>query len=75
MSNQKRSSVSNVVNEQDVQKRNQNYNQYVKEITPKFSIAKNTIKAFVVGGIICTIGQGFTNYYMYLGADEELAKS
>lgn len=75
MSNQKKGSVSNVVNEKDAQKRNQNYNQYVKEVTPKFSIIKNTIKAFVIGGIICTIGQGFINYYSFLGADEETAKA
>jgi stage V sporulation protein AC len=75
MTDQKKSSASNVVNEQDVTKRNEYYNQYVKDITPKFSTAKNTIKAFIVGGIICVIGQAFTNLYMSMGAEQELAKS
>jgi stage V sporulation protein AC len=75
MSNQNKGSVSQVVNEQDTKKRNENYNQYVKQVTPKFSVFKNTIKAFVIGGIICTIGQFFTSYYMSMGAEEEIAKS
>jgi stage V sporulation protein AC len=75
MSNQKKGSISDVVNEQDTKKRNEYFNQYVNQVTPKNSIFKNTIKAFVVGGIICTIGQLLTNYYMYMGAGEESAKS
>lgn len=75
MSNQAKGSVSKVVREQDTKKRNESYNQYVKQVTPKNSIIKNTIKAFLVGGIICTIGQGLINYYMYMGAEEETAKS
>lgn len=75
MSSQKKGSVSGIVGEQDKNIRNQNYNKYVKEVTPKNSIVKNTIKAFIVGGIICVIGQFFINYYMYLGADQETAKS
>jgi stage V sporulation protein AC len=75
MANQKNESVSKVVKEQDTQKRSQMYNEYVKQTTPKFSIFKNTIKAFFIGGIICTMGQAFTAYYQYLGAEEEIAKS
>ena len=73
--NQNKESVSGVVKEQDKKIRNEKYNQYVKQVTPKNSILKNTIKAFVIGGIICVIGQLFTNYYMYLGAETEMAKS
>ncbi len=39
---------------------NQEYNQYVEAITPKHSCFKNCVNAFIVGGIICTLGQ-FTN--------------
>jgi stage V sporulation protein AC len=67
--------VSGVVNEQDTKKRNENYNQYVKQVTPKFSMLKNTIKAFLIGGIICTIGQALTNYFISRGAGEEVAKA
>jgi len=75
MGNEKKGSVSGVVREQDKKKRNENYNQYVKQVTPTFSIWKNCLKAFIIGGIICTIGQFFINYYMFLGADAEMAKS
>lgn len=75
MANNKKETVSGVVQEQDKQKRNQMYNQYVKETTPKFSVFKNSLKAFLIGGIICTIGQAFIAYYQYLGAEEEMAKS
>ena len=74
MSNQKKESISGVLKEPDKATRNEKYDQYVKEITPKNSIFKNTIKAFLIGGIICTIGQLFINYYEYLGADKETAK-
>lgn len=73
--NSKKGSVAPVLREQDTQKRNEKYNQYVKEVTPTFSVFKNCIKAFITGGIICTIGQFFINYYMSLKPDEELAKS
>lgn len=33
------------------------YNQYVEEVTPTHSCFKNSLKAFFVGGIICTIGE------------------
>ncbi|NLK27160.1 MAG: stage V sporulation protein AC [Clostridiales bacterium] len=74
MSNNKKVSISNVVREKDTQKRNENYNQYVKQVTPKNSLLKNMIMAFIVGGIICTIGQFFISYYMSLGLDKETAK-
>lgn len=66
--------VSQVVREKDTKKRNQNYNKYVDQMTPKNSLPKNMLGAFLVGGIICTLGQFFTNYYMSLGADKETAK-
>ncbi len=66
-------SVSDVVNEQDKKKRNENYNRYVKQETPKFSIWKNVLKAYIVGGLICTLGQLFINCYMRLGVEREAA--
>lgn len=75
MDDQKKASVKDVVQQQDKQTRNENYKEYVNQMTPKYSMAKNMAKAFLVGGIICTIGQGFINYYMSLGASPDLAKS
>ena len=39
------------------EKKNQEYNEYVKQVTPTHSLPANMAKAFVVGGIICVIGQ------------------
>lgn len=75
MKDVKKDTISNVVQEKDTKQRNEMYNQYVKEVTPKFSMLKNMIKAFIVGGIICTLGQFFINYYIKLGAGEEVAKA
>jgi stage V sporulation protein AC len=75
MGNKKKVTASDVIREKDKAARGQKYNKYVKQSTPTFSTGKNCVKAFIIGGIICTIGQGFMNYYMSLASDIELAKS
>jgi len=45
-----------------------NYNEYVKKKTPNSPIVKNCIKAFLVGGIICIIGQAIADLCIKLGA-------
>ena len=57
------------------EKKNQEYNEYVKQVTPKHNLPLNMIKAFLVGGIICVIGQGILNYCTFLGLDKETAGS
>ena len=74
MSEKKQVSAKNIINETDTKLRNEYFNQYVKDVTPKNSIPKNTAKAFLIGGIICVIGQALTNYYIYMGADEDTGK-
>lgn len=46
------------------------YEKLVEEISPKSPVGKDCLIAFIVGGIICTIGQFFTNYYTKLGLDK-----
>ena len=46
------------------------YQKLVDEISPKSPIGKDCLGAFLVGGIICTIGQFFINYYTKLGLDK-----
>lgn len=75
MSQNKKESAKSILKEKDQQNRNEKYNQYVKDVTPKFNMWANCLKAFIVGGIICTIGQALVNLYMNWGADFELAKS
>ena len=53
----------------------QEYKQYVKEKTPVHSLPKNMTKAFVVGGIICFIGQFILNYCKAQGLDKEAGGS
>lgn len=51
------------------------YNEFVKEITPTHSLPKNMAKAFLVGGLICIIGQFVLNYCEKLGLDKETSGS
>lgn len=45
----------------------QDYNDYVKQITPVHNCFFNCIKAFIVGGIICTIGEGISQFFQKTG--------
>ena len=47
------------------------YQQYVKERAPKSPIVKDTAFAFVIGGIICVIGQLVMNGWMAAGLSKE----
>ena len=46
------------------------YGKLVKELSPKSPIWKDCLKAFVIGGLICTIGQGIMNIYKALELEE-----
>ena len=63
--------IKDVLNEKNSNKRNEIYNKYDDNITPKHNIIKNIIYAFIFGGSICVIGQLFTDFYIYLGSDVE----
>ncbi|MCI8683741.1 MAG: SpoVA/SpoVAEb family sporulation membrane protein [Lachnospiraceae bacterium] len=43
------------------EKKNQEYNDYVKQVTPTHSLPANMVKAFLTGGIICILGQFILN--------------
>ena len=49
------------------------YGKLVEDVSPKSPIGKDCLGAFVVGGIICAIGQFFINYYTKLGLDKTAA--
>lgn len=49
------------------------YEKLVEEISPNSTIGKDCFYAFTVGGVICTIGQFFINYYTKLGLDKDAA--
>jgi len=43
------------------------YQALTQQYTPKPTISKNVVRAFIVGGIICSIGQLFINFFITLG--------
>ena len=49
----------------------QEYAKKVKEYTPTHSLPKEMLKAFFIGGIICTIGQGIIKTAMDYGLNKE----
>lgn len=53
----------------------QAYDAYVKEITPTHSVWVNVMRAFLAGGVICTIGQAMLNWLASTGMDEKTAAS
>ena len=54
----------------------QKYAEYVKEITPKSNLGMRMIKAFLVGGVICLLGQAIINTAVNMyGLDKEQAGS
>lgn len=58
------------------EKKKQEYEKYVKEVTPTHSLGLQMLKAFLVGGIICIIGQFILNYATNtMGLDKQTAGS
>ena len=55
------------------EKKQKDYNAYVKKVTPTVSLPKAMGKAFFVGGIICTIGQGIQEAGKAMGVDKQTA--
>jgi len=51
------------------------YANYVKRHEPKSPHLKNFVKAYVIGGAICALGEGFIRLYSYLGASREDAST
>lgn len=45
----------------EAEKKKKDYQQIVKQKSPKSALFKNCVLAFIVGGIICSIGQFFSN--------------
>lgn len=52
---------------------NQDYGKLVNEKSKPSPMGKNIVWAFLVGGAICTAGQGLLNLYQNYGLDKEKA--
>ena len=62
--------MNNQTNQEQI--RNDKYNEYVEEITPTHNLLLNSLKAFILGGTICLIGQIIVNICMTrFGLDEK----
>lgn len=48
-------------------KKQKAYQDYVDQITPKHSCLLNCCKAFIVGGLLCTLGQALTQMFLKMG--------
>jgi len=49
------------------------YQKMVERKSPSSKVFKNSIKAFLIGGTICLIGQCFLSFYQSLNLSDELA--
>lgn len=49
------------------------YSKLVNELSPDSPMGKDCVFAFVIGGLICTLGQVFVELYGKLGLDQENA--
>jgi stage V sporulation protein AC len=54
---------------------NKEYREYVEKKSPKSKILRNIIRAFVVGGLICVIGQFINNFFRARGMDIDVSGS
>lgn len=52
---------------------NQEYGKLAKRISPPSAMYKTIPMAFVIGGAICVVGEGFMNLYQYMGANSDQA--
>ena len=53
----------------------QEYKEFAEKKLPPSNLLKNCIKAFLIGGGICVIGEGISSLYKFWGMDKELAGS
>ena len=51
------------------------YSQLVDELSPKSPVWKDCLFAFLIGGLICTIGQVFMNWYQSMGLPDRQAST
>ena len=49
------------------------YSRLVKQMSPDSPVLTDTLKAFFVGGGICTVGEVFRKTYMNAGLDKDMA--
>ena len=53
----------------------QEYSAYIDRKSPRSKLWSNMARAFLMGGIICTIGEGFIRLYIHYGMEVENART
>ena len=53
----------------------QQYQEYVKQVTPTHNLPKEVGKAFLTGGLICVLGQFLQNTGLNIGMDQKTAST
>ena len=53
----------------------QEYAEFVKQETPNSTLGINCLKAFIIGGLICTIGEGLMQFYKSLDLSQNDAST
>lgn len=62
--------------DRSMERKQKEYADYVKKVTPTHNLGLQMLKAFLVGGIICVIGEGILNYATgTFGLEKEVAGS
>ena len=64
-----------IVSEEEKEQINETYNDYVESVTPKANLWLRMAKAFLVGGLICLLGQCIINIGKKYGLDDQTAAS
>ena len=52
---------------------NEQYREYAEMHMPRSHMSRNALRAFLVGGSICALGQAFIEIYTALGMDKDAA--
>lgn len=52
---------------------NDEYKNYTDRHSPRSKAGRNMLRAFLVGGAICLVGQALTDLFMALGNEQEVA--
>lgn len=53
----------------------QQYQEYVKQVTPTHNLLKEVGKAFLTGGLICVLGQFLQNTGLNIGMDQKTSST
>lgn len=54
---------------------NEEYSAYVKKMSPNSKLLPNMLKAFLIGGLICSLGQAILNFWASMGLDKDASGS